>query len=324
MFTLPKPTLNLFYILFFVALAGCNSQSEFPNSENNAVSDIEAVDTIPGFGITPKNAMRDDTIALWEAYQRESIVQQCMQSAQLTYDIEVAFPAGVAINVADSLDLPDAHSLKHSGKSLGTIASVSATNHQRAMDLAETEQDRYFQTLFGESAADVALVESTGVLPPGRADFARGGCVAQSWNEIPGVYALKRALNSDISQSRSLEMSNALLSKEQSAACNTNSEKNSVAINSLATLEQSLAQNENIDIDPICEKALVQLSRDIHQNSIQRTLNENAEMTRSHVSQYHNAMNSISDDSQFMAFMASSTHGLAAEEILDKALDRDE
>jgi len=168
-------------------------------------------DEVPGFGRSQMNASRDDAIALREAFQREELVQSCMEDANLAYDIEVAFPARVASEIANSLDLPD----PHNGQYAGTLTGVSTSNFRRAQALDVGERERYFQRLYAESSADMELVQSTNALPPGRSDFARGGCFGDAWNAIPGVYALKRKLASQIVATQNEVMADLGISEPQ-------------------------------------------------------------------------------------------------------------
>jgi len=304
-------------------LVACDNASENVTTDmaESSTAATPESDAIPGFGVTPKSALRDDTIALWEAYQREVIVQKCMQTAKISYNIEVAFPVGVAVSVADNLVLPDAHDLERSGVELGTLASISAENFEQAMNLPSAEKENYFQHLYGESAADVELVQSTGELPHGRDDFARGGCVGESWNEIPGVYVLKRSLAPAIDSARRLEISRASAPEDISGPCAGAFDSSA---NLLAAKEGDLSRQSVAPISAECENFLTQRSVVANNTAIQRVLSNRTARTRSHVGKYSDAMKTLNKDSQFLEFLAASTHGVAATELLDKALDLDE
>ena len=58
---------------------------------------------VPGFGATNQAAARDDAIAFYEAFQRESLVQACMARTGFDYRVEVAYPDGVVLEVASYL-----------------------------------------------------------------------------------------------------------------------------------------------------------------------------------------------------------------------------
>ena len=106
-------------------------------------------------------------------------------------------------------------------------------------------------TLFGESAADVALVNSTGFLPEGRNDFAQGGCVGASWDAIPILYVLRDELLPEVREEKATEMADAI-------PCVT---PNGVRLANLADFEAAafdsgeITQNVLKDLDS-CEAAL--------------------------------------------------------------------
>jgi len=305
-------------------LAGCDNSINMSNENTTPGAaqthqNIIDADSIPGFGTTKENALRDDTIALWEAYKREIIVKNCMEMSQHQYQIEVAFPTGVAIEVANSLSLPDAHTLARPTVSWGILANINANNYQRALSLGDAQKDSYFLSLYGEIAADVEFVESTGVLPPGRQDFARGGCVRQSWNEIPGVYALKRALSLELDTARQDEISHLDSSELLEKNCTGYSKTTS-----LAELDVFLQSNESNAITSECESEIVQRTIALNQSALQRVLTNNTNIARLHVDAYADAMHSVTNDKRFLAFLATSTHDLAVEQTLDTTLEQDE
>ena len=57
----------------------------------------------------------------------------------------------------------------------------------------------------GETAADVAYVDSTGFLPDGRNDFAKGGCRGASWDQIPGHYVIRDEILAEVREAKTLE-----------------------------------------------------------------------------------------------------------------------
>ena len=162
--------------------------------EETIVSDLSAV---PGFGLDAQSMVRDDSIALWEAYQRELIVQDCMAASQLDYTVDVAFPAASVLMVAATYDLPDEH--RHDLTLAGNAESENATKFA-SMD--STTANRYTSALYGESLADFESVNQTGNLPPGRSKFAEGGCVGKGQSELPGLYQLRRELAGDFQNAR--------------------------------------------------------------------------------------------------------------------------
>lgn len=152
-----------------------------------------ALDRVPGFGRSPEAINRDNTIALWEEFRRQQAVRSCMAEAHLEYVPDPAFAPDILHSAGSSLDIE--------AERLGTD-SPSERNAAYVDSLSMTQQGRYFQTLFGETAADVAEVQRTGLLPAGRSEFATGGCYGRAWSSLSSIWeghrTLSPALNTDI------------------------------------------------------------------------------------------------------------------------------
>jgi hypothetical protein len=166
-----------------------------PRGSAAAVS-ASALDETVGFGVSPDGALRDETIAYWEAYQREQLTAACMASAGFDYAPAVAFPGRDTVDIARNLGVQDR---APSGDERG---SQSPAAHNRGVEqaLPASERERYTQTLVGESAADLAQADTTGEVPAGRrADgFATGGCVGQSKAAVPSIWDARRELSADL------------------------------------------------------------------------------------------------------------------------------
>lgn len=180
----------------------------------------QSLGEIRGFGGGAEGRLADDTIALWEAFSREEHVQDCMSRAGLDYTIDVVFPKAEVVAVADSLGIVAADDSRGNGaQGLASETSGSGGAQQGLLDdlmtsdvspVPAVESDQYFMALYGETAADVAYVESTGFLPEGRNDFARGGCYGASWDAIPGLYELRREISGEVREAKATEMAAAL------------------------------------------------------------------------------------------------------------------
>jgi hypothetical protein len=169
-----------------------------------AVSDPTAfpLDGYEGFGRSPQAMLRDDTIAYREAFQREVDVAECMRDAGFDHAPAVAFPTDRVADIATSLGVRTHRA---------PIASESPASRNRtyAEGLSPGDRERYFQTLLGESAADVAEAELTGEIPHGRGpDFATGGCLGAAAEAIPTIWdrgsALRQQLDEDTAASPEL------------------------------------------------------------------------------------------------------------------------
>jgi hypothetical protein len=161
-----------------------------------ATEATSALDQHVGFGVSPVGALRDETIAYWEAYQREQLTAACMADAGFDYTPAVSFPTRDTVEIAEGLGAQDR------AASLGPRGSSSPATRNRDVEraLSAGERDRYDQTLLGESAADVAEADRTGEVPAGRRadEFATGGCVGLSKAAIPSVWDARRQLTADL------------------------------------------------------------------------------------------------------------------------------
>jgi hypothetical protein len=161
-----------------------------------AVSDPEAfpLDSYEGFGRSPQGTLRDDTIAYREAFQREVDVAECMSDAGFDYAPAVAFPTDRVVEIATHLGVP---------ANGAPVASETPTGRNRAYadSLSTGDRERYFQTLLGESAADVAEAEATGEIPHGRGpDFATRGCRGAAAEAIPTIWDRQRPLRQQLDE----------------------------------------------------------------------------------------------------------------------------
>jgi hypothetical protein len=151
-----------------------------------------ALDGYEGFGRSPEATLRDDTIASAEAFQREVDVATCMSDAGFEYTPAVTFPAERVADIAAGL-----------GVSPSRAASVSpaSRNIAYAQGLSAGDRERCYQTLLGESAADVAEADRTGQMPQGRGpDFATGGCLGAAATATPNIWDRQRPLRQQLDE----------------------------------------------------------------------------------------------------------------------------
>jgi hypothetical protein len=144
-----------------------------------------------GFGRTRQAMLRDDTIAYWEAYQRELVVAGCMEEAGLSYAPAVAYPTAAMRRVAENLPTPQIE------PDAPAAASPDEQNRAYERALSPGERDRYTRTLYGETAADIDAAALEGAAPDGRGtDFATGGCTGRARAGVPSLWDARRAIAS--------------------------------------------------------------------------------------------------------------------------------
>ena len=156
---------------------------------------------VPGFG----GSVETDTILLWEAFQREKYVKQCMAEEGYSYTLDAAFPAGSLRDIADSIG---AVGTTGSPSSNG-VDSVSMPSNPDLKSLTPQQLDGYYLTLYGETAADVAYVDSTGFFPAGRKDFAQGGCFGAA-QTLPRLVTTRFFIGDDVQREKAIEMAKAV------------------------------------------------------------------------------------------------------------------
>lgn len=156
---------------------------------------------VPGFGATNQAAARDDAVAFYEAFQRENLVQACMARTGFDYQVEVAYPDGVVLEVAAYLGVePSESDVVDASASLAD--GERARNWANFRSLPTGDRDRYAMALYGESADDLIAVGETGSAPGGGANFATGGCYGEAQSAVPGIWTLKRSMAVDLEATR--------------------------------------------------------------------------------------------------------------------------
>ena len=149
---------------------------------------VSPLDRYPGFGQSAEAALRDDTIALWEAHQREVLTAKCMEQVALAYEPAVAFPSDAVVAVARGLGI------EPNSDAAGLVPAVER-NNQLEGSMRPEDRERYFQSLYGESAEDVLGSRASGEVPEDDPGFATGGCVGEAARSLPGLWELRRALD---------------------------------------------------------------------------------------------------------------------------------
>lgn len=197
------------------ALAACTSLPDpRPSSAAMQVSSATAQPTppsasagdllgeFPGFGVEDAQVLRDDTIALWEAWQRDVVTAACMVEVGFTWMPEVLYPSEDMVRIAEHVGALAPGEVHEPPLTEGV--GVDANLATRAT-LSEGQLDAYYQALVGESAADIRYLETNGgAEPEHRADgtFAEGGCAGQSLDEVGSLWDVKRHYAEEVLKGR--------------------------------------------------------------------------------------------------------------------------
>jgi hypothetical protein len=205
-----------------------------------AASSTTSLDQYAGFGQFPDAARRDETIAYWEAFEREQLVRACMARAGFDYAPAVAFPTGDMIEVAENLGITD----QGSSPDLPGLSSPTSWNRGYEGSLTDGARERYNRTLHGESLADVAEADRTGIVPDGRRaeEFATGGCVGEAKAAIPSIWDAQRNLSAEMDAMRQEIVGSAEMRETAAAYAECAQDAGGVAASGPGDLEELIAR----------------------------------------------------------------------------------
>lgn len=157
-------------------------------------------DEYPGFGISPESVIRDDTIAYWEAFNREQNIGACMKRSGFSYLADVAFPSQAMQAVAESMGIAPDTSIQSASRA---YLDPRLRNRDYVKTLSDGEQDKYYQTLYGENAQDIEMYSQTGVVASGTTkEFATSGCYGSTTKSQSSIWDGKRALADELQAMR--------------------------------------------------------------------------------------------------------------------------
>ena len=193
-------TKRLLAVLGFVVVLLAVLVSALAIASDDTTTRPTKLSEVPGFG----GSVETDTILLWEAFQREKYVKQCMAEEGYSYTLDAAFPAGALRDVADSIGAVGSTG----SPSSNGVDSVSIPSNPDLKSLTPQQLDGYYLTLYGETAADVAYVDSTGFLPTGRKDFAQGGCFGAA-QALPRLRTTSFFIFDAVRREKAIEMAKA-------------------------------------------------------------------------------------------------------------------
>lgn len=155
-------------------------------------SHTRPLDDVPGFGRSRNAALRDDTIAYFEAWQRDTIVAACMEEHGFAWRVEVLYPNEEARAVADALEVDPAE--------VGHKIAPEDWNREHESSLSASRRNDYLLALYGETSEAIDhWRDSEGDIPDGRdpRSFAKRGCSERGWKHVPGVWSLRDKLDAE-------------------------------------------------------------------------------------------------------------------------------
>lgn len=257
---------------------------------------------IAGLGVTSDAALRDDAIALWEAWQRDTRTQRCMRVAGFDWRPEVLYPGQPLLEVAAALEVTPAPLDANE-------APPEAFNRQYSDALSATERDRYFQVLFGETASDVDESRNNGGRVPAARGrnraFASAGCVGKALNEVGSVWDLKRSLADELlalpAQARKTADGAAAAARLAQCASDHGAEgvDSPAALDTLYETDFETARAVEDDCMPAWQEADIQV-RNAQANGM---IKRNQAAVDAHQAKYSGLLKRISADRSFLEFL---------------------
>lgn len=149
------------------------------------------LDQYIGFGRTEASALRDDSVALWEAFKREQSVAACMENAGFSYAPDPAYPDAAQVTVSNYLKVTPVSK---------PVPYPSETNKKIVASLPDEDLDRYYQALYGESLKDIRAVEKSGGEVVPHDHWREGGCTGAAATEVGSLWDAKRELADQIDE----------------------------------------------------------------------------------------------------------------------------
>lgn len=274
------------------------------------------LDDYPGFGRSPDAVLRDDTVAYYEAWEREQHVADCMASAGFEYEPDVLYPLESTLDVADELDAA-APSLDEQD-----IAHPADVNEAIQGDLGADDRDGYYQALVGETADAWDEAMDTGEVP--HDDFGYGGCVGEAQDTVGSVWTARLGMEPEFEQLRDEIAASAQLesTREEYATCTAEAgvraEGPDELEEALATAEEAVLNGDassldsgevSDDIEAIDDAA--QACNDVWAEGYQLAelsaaealVERNAEVLTAQAEQYAGVLEDIAADDEFTAYL---------------------
>lgn len=143
-------------------------------------------DDVPGLGMSPSAVLRDDTIALYESWERQRIMAACARSHGFAYEPELAYGSNAAAAVAESLGVTPVDDGR---------AAARDRNEAYRRSLPEERGQRFARIMWGDrmQPADHAADATAG-----RPGAGGTSCADRAADETAYLWQLKLDMEQDI------------------------------------------------------------------------------------------------------------------------------
>lgn len=270
-------------------------------------SPADPFDALPGFGRSAEASLRDDTIALWEAFRREVLVESCMGQAGFQYQPNAEYPADALRDVAKGLGVAPA---------AGAVNGPADVNAAYEQSLKPEAHSAYVHALYGVTLEAMEAIRSTGKAPT--ADGGWGGCMGRADASSPSIWdARHHLLPLYVEFRRSLAASPDLAkARDEYAAC---AAQQGVIADRPGALDQ-LAAAGRIDealagkVASGCEPGWVAAAAPGETKLAEAFISEHREELAVVKRRYEGVLDRIAKDDGFAAFLATAMAANAAHE----------
>ena len=177
------------------------------NANSNANFIPQALREVPGFRMATQEASHDLTLYLWEAFEQERHIRDCMAEKGFDYELDISVPGSMLLEIADAVGMVG-NTGAGSGSGGPQQEPEAATQSLDIGSFSAEELERYYRALYDETTADVEDW-ITGYLPLGRDTFATGGCFGAAQNAVDSVVSLREEINDELLVERNKEILNA-------------------------------------------------------------------------------------------------------------------
>lgn len=272
----------------------------------NASDEPDKLGDIYGFRSGEEGRAEDDLIALWHTFDRERYIRECMGEVGFNYSIAVAFPHSSMLMAARALNLRGDIS-PHPR----LVEEIDILQTAEMSALSPSDRDPYYLRLLGETAEDVAYVDSTGLLPGSRNDFATGGCWGAAWDAIPGHYVLTDEILAEVREAKISESSFI-------EPCITEDE---LVLDDLAALDEMYEELSASGMNPqdvedsllSCEDHLLAADNAARERARATIFDRHEARLKSHHRKFENIFTKIESDREFLVYLDSLVRDLERE-----------
>jgi hypothetical protein len=255
------------------------------------------LDDVPGFGKSEDAALRDETIAAWQAFSRETFVQNCMSEASFTYYVNLRYPTEELDQIGLSLWA------RNAAPSDGSVRNI-----EYVTGLSQDRRDKYYTKLYNLTSQQIRDAEKElspqSELAPGIRKGFLGGCYGEAWHSIDSIWNLRNALDEEIINAFSTIMQSDEMASARARYRACAEPFGGRNVTDPKTLETSgLEPTLVIKVSENCDKEWMDSDRDVRSVREAQFIKTNQAAMDEQVAAYASALDDIRGDAEFKSFL---------------------